>query len=692
MTTWQAIGSFALGLAAFQATAAEPAAPPALGAVLQTEATRSAKSNSAVFVLDAADPASSRIVGTAALEGLEVYDLAGKRVGSAPAGDVASVDVAYDVALGGAKATVLAALDTTDNSLRFFSIAGATITEVGARSVPMGFAVEGVCLYRNALDQSLYAFVVGDGGEIDQQLVYANAAGRLDARQVRRVSVPSPLTQCVADRDGRVYAAEEGVGVWRLNANAEADVAARVVDGPGIGHIEEEVAGVALYDGGDGSRWLLASDSSGGRVNVYDRAQDDAYLGNFSVLPAGGTEAVGEPGTLYATSMALGTRFPHGALLVADEDGGDYKLLAFDAVARALSLAPGSPQDPRRAIAPPVPVVVATVETAPAGSYGDAADDPAIWAHPTDPAQSVVIATDKKAGLYVYDMHGKVVQFLPVGKMNNIDLRDGYSLGGKPVTLVTASDRTRKAIGIFRYDPTARELVDVADGVQPTGLQDPYGLCMYKSPRSGKTYVYINSGDGPMNQWELVDAGNGRVRAKLVREFRFETQTEGCVADDRAGVLFVGEEDTTLWRFDAEPKGATTGIAVDTVAANPAIKDDIEGVGIYDLGNGRGYLVVSSQGNDTYAVYRREGQREYLGSFAVVANGALGIDGISETDGLDVSSRNLGPGFEHGAMVAQDGRNVLPVENQNYKMVPWESIARVLKLELRGDAKPATAR
>jgi len=36
-------------------------------------------------------------------------------------------------------------------------------------------------------------------------------------------------------------------------------------------------------------------------------------------------------------------------------------------------------------------------------------------------------------------------------------------------------------------------------------------------------------------------------------------------------------------------------------------------------------------------------------------------------------------------MVAQDGRNVMPVENQNYKYVPWQSIARALDLEMRGE-------
>ena len=138
-----------------------------------------------------------------------------------------------------------------------------------------------------------------------------------------------------------------------------------------------------------------------------------------------------------------------------------------------------------------------------------------------------------------------------------------------------------------------------------------------------------------------------------------------------------------MWRMPALAHAGTAKVAAARVDNTPALKDDLEGLGIYDLGDGRGYIVVSSQGNDTYAVFRREGKQEYLGSFAVVADPVRGIDGISETDGLEVSSRNLGPGFEHGAMVAQDGRNVMPVENQNYKMVPWSAIAAALKLESR---------
>jgi 3-phytase len=208
---------------------------------------------------------------------------------------------------------------------------------------------------------------------------------------------------------------------------------------------------------------------------------------------------------------------------------------------------------------------------------------------------------------------------------------------------------------------------------------------MYRSARSQKYYVFISDPDGLVRQWELVPTKAGKVRAKAVRDIHFKSQTEGCVVDDQNGILYVAEEDVGLWRTSAEPRSGSEIRSIAEVAANPQLKDDLEGVGLYDLGGGRGYLVVSSQGNNSYAVFRREGDQAYLGSFAVVADGARGIDGISETDGLEVTSDNLGPGFEHGAMIAQDGRNVLPSENQNFKAVSWTDIAAALKLELRGD-------
>jgi len=324
-----------------------------------------------------------------------------------------------------------------------------------------------------------------------------------------------------------------------------------------------------------------------------------------------------------------------------------------------------------------------SAQTVPVNTPGDAADDPAIWVHPHDPTKSLIVATDKKAGIYVHDMQGQVKQFRADGRLNNVDLRSGFSLNGREITLVTASNRSDKTIAIYELDGEKGELLDIADGAQATSMRDPYGLCMYQSRHTGDTYVFINGDTTVKRQWRLLDAGNGRVRAALVRELEFASKTEGCVADDETGILYVGEEDVALWALSAEPDAGDDKTAIDRIAENPALVADLEGVALYDLGHGRGYLVVSSQGNSTFAVYRREGAREYLGSFEIVDNPALGIDGVSDTDGIDISSANLGPGYEVGAMVVQDGHNTWPDANQNYKIIAWQAIADALNLEVR---------
>jgi hypothetical protein len=63
-------------------------------------------------------------------------------------------------------------------------------------------------------------------------------------------------------------------------------------------------------------------------------------------------------------------------------------------------------------------------------------------------------------------------------------------------------------------------------------------------------------------------------------------------------------------------------------------------------------------------------------SFKVVDNTALGVDGLSNTDGVGVASVFLGSGFPNGVFVAQDGHNT--GGNQNFKLVPWENIATAI--------------
>lgn len=82
-----------------------------------------------------------------------------------------------------------------------------------------------------------------------------------------------------------------------------------------------------------------------------------------------------------------------------------------------------------------------------------------------------------------------------------------------------------------------------------------------------------------------------------------------------------------------------------------------------------GYLVASSQTDDSYAVYRREGDHVFVARFRIDMHSQIGLDGASETDGLNVTSSNLGTLCSVGLLVVQDGRNLMPAERENFKLV-----------------------
>lgn len=334
--------------------------------------------------------------------------------------------------------------------------------------------------------------------------------------------------------------------------------------------------------------------------------------------------------------------------------------------------------------------VSATVETQPVPATGDAADDSAIWIHPSVPARSTIIGTQKQGGLGVYDLAGQEIQYLSDGNMNNVDLRYDFSLNGDKVTVVAASNRSDNSIALYKVNPNSRKLENIAARSIFVGLkQTAYGLCMYRSQLSGKYYVFINDKNGAVEQWELFDNGHKLVDAMLVRSFGVDSQVEGCVADDVLGHFYLGEERVGLWKFSAEPDNGDSGELIDKITAKGGnITPEVEGLALYYSSDTEGYLIASNQGNDTYTVYNRAGNNEYLGKFQIVANEELKIDSVNDTDGIDIVSVPLGKNFPYGVFVAQDGENIDPDENQNFKLVPWERIADVLGLNKETSYNP----
>lgn len=341
--------------------------------------------------------------------------------------------------------------------------------------------------------------------------------------------------------------------------------------------------------------------------------------------------------------------------------------------------------------------VIPTVETDPVSHSGDRADDATVWIHPTDPGKSVIIGTDKDdsdGGLAVYDLTGSQLYFVKGGKMNNIDVRYNFPLGNKKIDIIAVSNRTDNSIAIFTIDPDTRQLTNIAARTIYIGIEEAYGFCLYQSWQTNKYYAFVNDKNGEVEQWELFDNSNGKIDALSVRSFDVGGQTEGMVADDRFAFLYVGEEDDGIWKYGAEPNDPTddtSRVLVDTTDDGGHLAADVEGLAIYYATAGQGYLIASSQGEgssghplkDTYTVYRREGNNDFVMSFRIVDNDALGIDHVSNTDGIAVVSVSLGPLFPKGLFLAQDGSN--SGDNQNFKLVPWENIAEAVTPNLKID-------
>ena len=320
---------------------------------------------------------------------------------------------------------------------------------------------------------------------------------------------------------------------------------------------------------------------------------------------------------------------------------------------------------------PPVQAVTVTAhgETEPVGTgQADAADDPAIWRNRSDPAASLIVGTDKKAGLYLYGLDGRARHFLPDGRLNNVALVD---MGRRIGVIAVASDRndpSHAALRLYRIDTQAGKLGPL--GSVTGGPGEAYGVCAVRKGRELHAFSVLKS--GAIHQVR-IDLTGPEPKSAVIRTMQVATQAEGCVVDPRSRTLYVGEEDRGIWAFDARPGAPVAGKLVAPVDGSHLMAD-VEGLALAPAGRRGGWLIASSQGDSAYALYSLPDYKP-VGRFRI-ADGKVG--GTSETDGIDFVTGSFGPDYPAGLFVAQDGDNA--PNAQNFKLVSWADIKAALQL------------
>lgn len=231
-------------------------------------------------------------------------------------------------------------------------------------------------------------------------------------------------------------------------------------------------------------------------------------------------------------------------------------------------------------------------------------------------------------------------------------------------------------------------LQTIAGGSQPTKEDyKVYGSCVYRSPTTGKQYVFVNAKTAEYLQFELTWEKDALLTT-LVRTFTGGSggQVEGCVSDEPNGWVIVGEEPLGLWQYGAEPDDTAEPVLFSQVGDGHTYAD-VEGVTLVEgATKDQGYIIVSQQGVSAYNVYRRAAPHDFVQTFTIGENKAAGIDGVTNTDGLAAIGSNLGSLFPRGLIVVHDDANQLAEggtsDEASFKLV---SLADVLSEDLLED-------
>ena len=311
----------------------------------------------------------------------------------------------------------------------------------------------------------------------------------------------------------------------------------------------------------------------------------------------------------------------------------------------------------------------------------DAADDPAFWYNHINPDSSLVFGTNKKGGIYAYNLKGHEVAYYEIGLINNIDIRKQVSVGGRTLDLLGGSNRTDNSVILFEItlDGKLQPLLNENHRFDFSDIDEVYGFCLYR--KDDQAFAVVNGKNGRIRVL-LITEREKQILLEPYLQWDLDTQPEGMVADDQNNMLYVGEEENGIWKVTIQADAQLEIIPSSQKINNPDIEYDIEGLALYKDPSGdpsKGFLLASIQGSFSYAIFDRSGDNQYLMNFTIDSNDM--IDRVEETDGLEIYSESLNELFPYGLLIVQDGFNFQndQMENQNFKLVSLEQVLKLLK-------------
>lgn len=596
------------------------------------------------------NPEQSFVITTFKNGGLRVYDLAGEEIQRITPENIRynNVDIAYGVEyqsqVAGETATVDLAIasDRANDTIAVFAInpngsgdsglpGSEILTDITSINIPESiFGVDdgeatayGLATYTSPVDDKTYVFVSQSDGNKIAQLELQPGLGAADglevnAEVVRTFEVPVPEGEdpadyqaegMVVDREtGYLYVGQEQFGIWKYFAEPNDDTEPKLVD--------TVTEGTALTQA-PYSNLVVFGDSLSDTGNVFNA-----------------TEGLIPPSPPYAEG-----RFSNGDLIV-------------DAIAESLEL-----PDSESFLTGGSNYAFGGAQTGEGTSeFGLLGDLPETFDVPNIGQQvDLYLSTQTPTETDLFYVYGGANDFID-------PLLRGEAL------------------------PTSEEIVgNITTNITDLAEAGAHTFIVPDLPSLGDVPLFngqpeataaLNEATDEFNQ--LLDTELDAIASELnvtvvepdVNGIATEIQTNPAdfgltnttdAVLDLTDISLTGDPEEFFFWDTIHPTAAVTQIiaqeVIDVLPSGvdrfrgemPALVPDVEGLTIYYGEDDNGYLVASSQGNNTFAIYDRADSNSYLGSFAV--------EDVEESDGVDVTNVPLGEDYPAGLLAVQDGSN-----------------------------------